>query len=117
MLGARRSSLAPAASEAESTCPEPGCPAGRAPTPPCPCPHGAGSGGQPQVSRQAATLGACGGFRRGGVYTHRGTLAVGTEQGDTAHVQCQTRREGKGTNLDPQSKRTPNETLPSLKQP
>lgn len=34
------------------------------------------------------------------------TPAVGTEQGDTVHVQFQTQQEGKCTNLDPKTKKT-----------
>lgn len=111
---------APAASEAESTCLETGRPAGRETALPGPCHHGGQRRAAPRFPRRQQSSGP-GGFFGGVVFTPMvapHTPAEGTERGDTVHVQCQTRRERKGTNLDHKIKKTTTtKTKPNPKTP
>lgn len=98
-------SLAEAGSGAESTCPRQAVPpAGH----PRPC---TGRGGSPQFCCGQECPGLAGVFGRVvfmPMVAPR-TPAAGTERGSTVPIQCQTHQEGKGSNLDPKTKKKNNQ--------
>lgn len=97
----QEASLAEAGSGAESTCPRQAVPpAGH----PRPC---TGRGGSPQFCCGQECPRLAGVFGRVvfmPMVAPR-TPAAGTERGSTVPIQCQTHQEGKGSNLDPKTKK------------